>query len=468
MMIATLLEPDLEHLKAAITELDAVADAYEIRFDACTGPVSPAALRALTTKPLVGTVRRPGDGGNFTGAEHDRLQILEDCLQNGFEHIDVEGPTTVPGPEERMIRSRHEFRATPSLGTILRMADEITRNGALFKFAAKTQSLADTLILLAACRRLQQQGRRFAIMGLGEFPRALTQLLGAHFVYGGGRTNAPGQPALRDVRQTLAHWGNPAPAGTLYLVAGDPVTHSLSPKMHNAAFQHDQADAVYGSLRITSGLELQMLLERANDLTLGGLSITTPLKDAAFDLVQSKSPEAERAEAVNAIRIDDGQAVGHNTDGLGARAVLSRLAKPGARVLVAGTGGAARAVAGSLAGYEVTVAGRNGEQLRRLATRLALATTTLTGINASVDEFDVLVNATRVDDPVPINGYRGALFDLHYRDGATSWSQAAMKNELPFAGGRELLLEQGCLAYEFWTKRKAPRTVMATALGVAA
>lgn len=468
MMIATLLEPDLEHLKAAITELDPVADAYEVRFDACTQPVLPSALRTLTTKPLVGTVRRPGDGGNFTGAEHDRLQILEDCLQNGFQYIDVEGPTTVPGPEEQMIRSRHELRATPSLGSILRMADEITRNGALFKFAAKTQSLADTIVLLTACRRLQGSHRRFAIMGLGEFPRALTQLLGAHLLYGGGRTNAPGQPALRELRETLERWGNPKPATSLYLVAGDPILHSLSPKMHNAAFQHDQADASYGSLRITSGLELQMLLERSDDLTLRGLSITTPLKDAAFHVVQSKSPEAERAEAVNAIRIDNGQAIGHNTDGLGARAVLSRLAKPGARVLVAGTGGAARAVAGSLAGYDVTVAGRNGEQLRRLATRLDLATTTLAGINASLDEFDVLVNATRVDDPVPINGYHGALFDLLYRDGATSWSQTAMKNDLPFAGGRELLLEQGCLAYEFWTQRRPPRTVMAAALGVPA
>ncbi|HEX9815783.1 MAG TPA: type I 3-dehydroquinate dehydratase [Candidatus Thermoplasmatota archaeon] len=468
MMIATLLEADLEHLKAAITELEPVADAYEIRFDALTEKVPPATIRALTKRPLVGTVRRPGDGGNFTGAEHDRLQILEDCLQNGFEHVDVEGPTTVPGPEELMIRSRHELRATPSLATILRMADEITRNGALFKFAAKTQSFADILVLLTACRRLQQNGRRFAIMGLGEFPRVLTHLLGAHFIYGGGRTNAPGQPAVREVRGTLEHWGNPKPASNVYLVAGDPIVQSLSPKMHNAAFQHDQADAAYGSLRVTSGLELQMLLEHAKDLVLGGLSITTPLKDAAFDLVQSKSPEAERAEAVNAIRIDNDQAIGHNTDGLGARAILSRLVKPGARVLVAGTGGAARAVAGALAGYEVTVAGRNGEQLRRLATRLEVATTTLAGIDASLDEFDVLVNATRVDDPIPMNGYHGALFDLHYRDGATRWSHVAEKNDLRFAGGRDLLLEQGCLAYEFWTKRKAPRSVMAAALGVTA
>lgn len=466
MMIATLLEPDLEQLQAAIKELEPVADAYEIRFDACTSAVDPAEIRKMTTRTLVGTVRRPGDGGTFTGEEHQRLELLEKCLENGFEHVDVEGPTTVPGPEEQMIRSRHEFRATPSLGSMIRMADEIGRNGAMFKFAAKTQSLADTLVLLSACRRLQQKGQRFAIMGLGEFPRALTHLLGAHFVYGGGRSNAPGQPRLLEIHETLAHWGTPNPASTLYLVTGDPVAQSLSPKMHNAAFRHDEADSAYGALRVTSGLELQMLLGRANDLGLRGLSVTTPLKDAAFELVKSCSPEAERAEAVNAIRINDGQAIGHNTDGLGAKAVVSRLVKPGSRVLVAGTGGAARAVASALDGFDVTVAGRNGERLRHLENRLRVKTTTLASVDASLDDFDALVNATRVDEPLAINGYHGALFDLHYRAAPTPWQLLAEKNGQPFAGGRQLLLEQGLLAYEFWTGRKAPREPMAAALDV--
>ena len=468
MMIATLLEPDLEQLRAAMTELDPIADAYEVRFDAFTKPVDAAAIRGLTTKPLVGTVRRPGDGGTFAGEEHERLEILESCLRHGFEHIDVEGPTTVPGPEEQMIRSRHEFRATPSLGTVVRMADEIGRNGAMFKFAAKTQSFADTLVLLTACRRLQAKGQRFAIMGLGEFPRALTHLFGAHFIYGGGRTNAPGQPRLAEIRHKLEHWGNPAPASTLYAVVGDPIAQSLSPRMHNAALRHDEADAVYGALRVTSGLELQMLLERANDLALRGLSVTTPLKDAAFELVKTRSPQAERAEAVNAIRIVEGETFGHNTDGLGAALVLARLAKKGDHVLVAGTGGAARAVAGALDGFDVTVAGRNGERLRHLETRLGVQTTTLASVDASLDDFDVLVNATRVDEPLAINGFHGALFDLHYRTTATPWQTIAAANNLPFAGGLDLLLEQGCLAYEFWTQRKAPRDVMARALGVAA
>jgi 3-dehydroquinate dehydratase / shikimate dehydrogenase len=463
MMLATLLEPDLEQLKAAIDELSPVADAFEIRFDALAKKVDPKAVRGLTTKTLVGTVRRPADGGTFAGEEHDRLALLEACIAAGFEFVDVEGPTTVPGPEEQMIRSRHEFRATPSLASILRMADEITRNGAMFKFASKTQAFADILVLLTACRRLQKEKKRFAIMGLGEFPRPLTALLGATFVYGGGRTNAPGQPSLREIDGQLKHWGSPKAAPDLYLVVGDPIDHSLSPRMHNAAFRHDGADAAYGALR-TSGVELQMLLEHASDLGVRGLSVTTPLKDPAFDLVKTRTPQAERARAVNSIRIQGDEIVGHNTDGLGARVVLSKLVEPGAHVLIAGTGGAARAIAASLDGFHVTIAGRNDQKLRQLAHELGISTDTFAGASVSLDDYDVLVNATRAADPIPIETYRGALFDLRYGPDKTPWQRQARSARLPFAGGRELLLEQGILAYEFWTGRPAPREAMAKAV----
>lgn len=467
MMIATLLEPELERIKDAIDELAPIADAYEIRFDACPRPPDPAAIRSMTDRVLVGTVRRPADGGQFVGPEEERLRILERCLESGFQYVDVEGPTMVPAPDERLIRSRHEFRGTPSLGSILRLADETGRNGAVFKFAAKTQSFGDQLVLLQACRSLRGQSRPFAIMGLGEFPRALSHVLGARFVYGGGRTNAPGQPALAEIRATLEHWGNPGPAEDLFLVVGDPIAQSLSPRMHNAAFREQKADASYGALRVSTSLDLQMLLERAADLGIRGLSVTTPLKDAAFQLVKTRSPEAERARAVNAVRFDGEDEVGHNTDGLGARIVITRMVAPGAHVLVAGTGGAARAIAASLAGFDVTVAGRNDDKLRQVAHELGVATTTLAGAGVSLDEFDVVVNATRVGEPLPINGYGGALFDLHYGTEATPWQLRAKESGSPFAGGRELLLEQGVLAYEFWTGRKAPRETMATSLGVA-
>lgn len=464
MKVATLLEPGLEQIRTVMSSLDNVADAFEVRLDALKAPVQPSRIRALSGKPLIGTVRRAADGGQYAGPEHDRLALLERCLEAGFEFVDVEEGTAVAAPDERVIRSRHDFRRTPPREEILRRAEESTRNGAAFKLAAKTRSFADTLALLAAGHELRRRGIPFAVMGLGGFPRALASLYGPRFLYGGGRTNAPGQPALADIVQELTHWGNPAPADQVYLVVGDPVDHSLSPRIHNAAFRHDGIPAAYAALRVQSAVELKALLAKAPELGVGGLSVTTPLKDAALELSTKRTPEADRARAVNCVRLRGGAVEGHNTDGLGARRIVERLLPGRGAVLVAGTGGAARALLAALDGFRVTVAGRDAQRLREVGRAYGVETLRLRDAEPGRQSFDLVINATRVPEPIPLGGFGGALFDLRYNSLPTAWEQAARSRRLKFAGGRELLLEQGMLAYEFWTGRAAPREAMVHAL----
>lgn len=102
MMVATLLEPRLADLRAAIQSLDDPADAFEVRFDALQEPVPPADIAKLTRKPLIATARRPADGGNYRGSETQRLQLLESCLNAGFRYVDVEAGTSLPVDEERL------------------------------------------------------------------------------------------------------------------------------------------------------------------------------------------------------------------------------------------------------------------------------------------------------------------------------------------------------------------------------
>ena len=465
MMVCTLLEPRLDELKDAIRELDPLADAFEIRLDALTEDTDPRAIRRLTTKPLIATCRRTTENGAFNGPEHDRLAMLETCIHAGFEYADVEGPTTLPAPEERLIRSRHEKRATPSVATIVRMAQESGRNGALFKFAAPTHSFADVLTMLSAARQLSSEHRRFALMGLGDFPRALLHLWGSAFTYGGGRTTAPGQPPLEEIRRTLTHWGAPSAARNPYLVVGDPVHHSLSPRIHNAGFRLLGLDAAYGALRVPTGLELQMLLEAAPRIGLAGLSVTTPLKDAAFENCERRTPEEEAAHAVNCIRLEPEGPIGHNTDGLGARRVVEELLpNTHGRILLAGTGGAARAIASQLKGQDLTIAGRRDEHLAPLAERFGARAVPLLVAAANLRDYDLIINATRSLEPFPVHGYQGALFDLHYEAARTPWERYATESHLPAAGGRELLLEQGVAAFEFWTGKTAPADEMRKAL----
>jgi 3-dehydroquinate dehydratase / shikimate dehydrogenase len=468
MMVATLLEDDLAGLRAAIRHALPLADAFEVRFDAFQAVPQPAEVRALTDRPLIATCRRPADGGTYQGEEHARLALLEAALDAGFDYVDLEGPTTLPRPDDRVIRSSHDFRTTPPVDDLVRRARELAARGAHPKIATQCTSLADALRILAAQRTLSHSGHGATLLGLGDvFPRALAHLVGTRFVYGGMRRNAPGQPSLRDVRGLLDHWGAPGPAQELYLVVGHPISHSLSPRLHNAAFRTLGLDAAYGALDVSGPEELRLLLDHAPALGLRGLSVTAPLKAAAYELCDATDDAARKARAVNCIRITpDGTPEGANTDGLGARRVLERLLGPTSDrpILIIGTGGAARGLLGSLEPQGIIVAGRDRRKLAAIENEYGVGTVALDQAGHYLPNYAALVNATPVDEPIRIDGFRGALFDLPYRTAATPWETHARAHNLPYAGGRDLLLEQAIPAFERWTGQVAPRDAMAAAL----
>lgn len=467
MRVATLLGPSLADLEAAITQLDPDATAFEVRLDTILEKVAPARLRALSSKPLIATCRRRTDGGAFTGTETERVALLADCLEAGFNFADVEGEMPLAAPEERLIRSRHELKGTPAGTMIAQWCQRIAAKGAIPKFAAATPSVHGVTQVLLAARILQRSRTRAAVMGLEGFPRALLPLLGVEIVYGGGETRPPGQPRLDEITKTLSHWGDPGPSSSLFLVLGDPVHHSRSPRMHNAAFRALGRDAAYGALPVRRVGDLQMLLEAGPRLALEGASITSPLKDAAYELSVDHGKDAEAAQAVNCLRLRGDSYRGENTDGPGAQTVLRRLlGGTSGSVLVLGTGGAGRAIAAARGGFDVTVAGRSNESLRRASRLLGLPGIPLAEAAQSLGRFDAVVNATASMEPVPLDGSRGALFDLHYATTPTPWEQWAQRNQRGFAGGLELLLEQGLLAFRIWTGEEPPRKAMEAALGL--
>lgn len=468
MMVATLLEDDFDGLRRAMRDLDGDADAYEVRFDALRTAVDPAEVRRLTSKPLIATCRRPEDGGKFAGGEPARLKLLESAHKAGFEYVDVEDAAPVHVPAEHAIHSRHDLKTTPGVTELVRRAKELSRGrGGHVKHASPIDSFVDTLNILEAIPAAQAQSVNASLMGLGEFPRALAHLVGNEFTYGGGRRNAPGQPSLASIRATLRSWGDPAPAQNLLLVVGRPLAHSLSPRIHNAALRALGINGAYGALELRNEAELAMLLRRGPTFGLHGLSVTAPLKEDAWTRVDRSTPEAQAAKSVNCIKLDRGYTLGHNTDGVGAQRVLERLLKVGRsdRVMVIGTGGAARGIISGVKGPRFAVAGRSAMDLRRFADDFKVETIPLDVAPIRYPEFSVLINATSVEDPMSLEGFRGALFDVHYGGQATAWERHAKAKKLAFAGGRELLLEQALPAFEFWTGQAAPRDVMMTALG---
>jgi shikimate dehydrogenase len=269
----------------------------------------------------------------------------------------------------------------------------------------------------------------------------------------------------------------------VFALLGDPVAHSLSPGVHNAAFRAEGLDAVFVALRVESDDLAGLLgaLARAG----GGGNVTLPHKRRAFEAAERALPDAHRTGVANTFWLEDGAVTVDNTDVTGVRRALEVLAPggiAGGRVLLLGAGGAARAAAVALldAGAEhVVVRNRTVARAEALVAelddaRLVVEPERLDATHAVT--ADLVVNATRLGldrgDRLPLDPEAleacgaGAVLDLVYGDdaGGTDWVKAARAAGLAALDGREMLLQQGARAFEHWWGRKAPLDVMRAAL----
>lgn len=262
---------------------------------------------------------------------------------------------------------------------------------------------------------------------------------------------------------------------------GDPVSHSLSPAMHNAAMNAARLDGVYVALRVPAGEVAGVLRGVAHGGGAG--NVTVPHKEEAARAVDRLTEAAEATGACNCFWLENGEVWGDNTDVEGVTAAMRTLmgrSVAGARVLVAGAGGGARAVVCALARHhaeEVVVVNRTPHRAAELAHRFGTGHTRVT-IVGGVDEvgaagFDLAVNATslglRDDDPLPLDPGRlppvEVALDLVYRAGGeTPWVRAMRQRQIAAADGSEMLLMQGAAAFRRWWGVDPPLEVMRQAL----
>lgn len=251
-------------------------------------------------------------------------------------------------------------------------------------------------------------------------------------------------------------------------VIGDPISHSLSPVIFNAAFEAARLDWVFVALRVAAG-DTRRAFDGVRATGIGGLSVTMPHKAAAGELVDELTPEARALGAVNCVVNRDGTLVGHNTDGDG---LLSALAAEGVgvggeRIVVLGAGGAARSVIAALgrAGAEVIVVNRSADK--------AEAAAALGGSRCSVGSLDDvekasrLINATSVGMggegvPVPVDmlGPPQIVVDLVYHPVDTPLLRSARARGARAIDGVGMLVHQGARAFELWTGVEAPVEAM--------
>ena len=263
-------------------------------------------------------------------------------------------------------------------------------------------------------------------------------------------------------------------------IIGDPVEHSLSPVMHNAAFKELGLNLVYVAFTVTRN-ELKEAISSARSLGLRGLNVTMPHKKAVISYLDETDSTAKAIGAVNTILNEQGKLIGYNTDGVGAMRALKEkgISPDGKKMLLLGAGGAAKAIAfqASQEVEELVILNRTSEKAEKLAEllrkkfgeRVKGGTLSAEFLTKEMKTTDILVNATSVgmhpdvnSSPVPSDLLRSGLcvMDIIYNPLETKLVTDAKAVGAKVVLGLEMLLYQGAVAFEIWTNSPAPVEVM--------
>lgn len=267
-----------------------------------------------------------------------------------------------------------------------------------------------------------------------------------------------------------------APAKT-YCIIGDPVHHSLSPGMQNAAFNALGLNCTYIAFRVPPG-ELEASVQSLRAIKIAGFNVTIPHKVAVMNYLDELDATAKKAGAVNTVNNIEGVFRGYNTDIHGFIEPLRRrkVNFSGMKVLLLGAGGAARAIIAALSEEKgvasIIIANREQKKAAELASageKLGLKCQVIAFddvMNAS-PEADLIVNATSIglgNEPSPVDSdhiKKGSIvYDIVYRPVVTDLIEQAKFAEAHVVYGYEMLLEQGAKAFEIWTGLDAPRDAM--------
>jgi len=450
----------------------------EFRLDYLTNPLAgfPKLKHFLDLHPeatVIATCRRAVNGGKFKGSATAQLEVLTKAAATGFQLVDIELQTAEILKQQQLIDlkdrvgvilSFHDFKTTKKLEETF---TELQRYPAdFYKLVSTATTLYDNVQMAHSA---QYEMVALCMGEQGIISRVLGVRAGSIFTFGAatrGEETAPGQVTARELRDTYRIEMVDA-ATQVYGVAGDPVAHSLSPVMMNTAFRRETVNAVYLALHAKTPKDLFACV---NDIPIRGLSITMPYKQEIIAALSNSDALTRQIGACNTlVRSQDGKLYGFNTDVAGIIVPLEqRLTLQGAKVLIVGAGGAARAAAFGLKnkGAEVFIANRTPENAQALARQSKSKYMKRADVGKST--FDAIINAT----PVGMgNGKQSPLedkelntrylFDLVYSPAETKLIKMAKAKNIQVISGLEMFVQQGARQFEIWTGKPAPVAEMA-------
>jgi 3-dehydroquinate dehydratase/shikimate dehydrogenase len=468
----------LEHARR---EVNAGESFFEFRLDYLPAPEQGIAVirRFLAAHPdcsLLATCRRHQNQGKFNGSVEDQIRILHASLDAGARAVDLEiesAENALPRLDAlrgkgRLLLSYHNYDGTPSPEAVLRRMLRIPADG--YKIVTTARKPSDNFRVLALTKSHTRTPLIVLAMGEPGFPtRVLATAWGGLFTYAAPNASegtAAGQVTARVLRH-LYRVEKFSRAAKIYGVIADPVRHSISPAVHNRAFQAHRLDAVYLPFLVQPA-QLKDFFVLADKLPVAGFSVTIPHKQKVLRYLDVVDPIARRIGAVNTVWKKAGKWRGTNTDANAVTVPLSRrlrLAK--SSILVVGNGGAARSAAYALvdSGAKVSIVGRNPDRVRSLARACGAESLAREQLNGR--KFDALVHATPLGmfphpdgcffpDVIPA----GLVFDMVYNPLETTLLRHATAQGLNVISGLQMFLEQAARQFEIWTGASPSRPVM--------
>lgn len=477
----SLVEETTAGVIARMKELSGLTDVFEVRGDLVRDLDLLTILRSKTD-PLLFSARAVSEGGRWPDDDPRRRMVLMEAVKRGYDYVDVEYRSQyLDVMSEKagrgLVVSYHDPEGVPE--DLDRLYSKMSECGAdMIKIAVTPRSIADVGRLMAFAAQTTATCSTplvaLAMGPLGVITRIVAGRYGAPFTFACAATGAeaaPGQiPA--GLMADLYRVRSVGPDTRVFGVLGRSVLRSLSPVLHNRAFEAAGIDAVFVPLQAEA---LAPFFEALPHLGLSGFSVTTPYKVEILSELQEVDEPAALCGSVNTVVLHDGVLQGSTTDGLGVLSPLrKRIDVKGRSVVILGAGGAARSAALSLQrrGAAVTLLARDPSSAELVAASIGCAFGDIAAIGSF--SWDVLINATPVGwaggadqgrSPIPASAHRPGTvaFDMVYDPLVTPFLSEAAAAGCTTIDGLEMLIAQAAAQFEAWTGLAAPVEEMKSA-----
>jgi len=469
-------------LAAVITKLKDIqkaegADLIELRLDYIKN-LNNKKLKSMikhSKKPVIATCRKNGEGGFFNGSEAKRIEILKNAANIGADCVDIECSSDKKSIKSiiknkknaHIIVSYHNCKETPI--NIKNIYNNIKKlNPDLIKIVTNANSVTDNFGIFDLIKTANNEKRKiiaFCMGSYGEFSRILGIIFGSRITYASvkeGKESAPGQltiDELNNIYRIKKINKNTKITGLI----GNPVEHSWSHIMHNAAFDKLDINAVYFKFKVD---KLKEFIDYFRGLNTLGFSVTIPHKIEVMEFLDRIDNKAKEIGAVNTIVAEHGKLAGYNTDCDGAVKALNQKARlKNKNVVVLGAGGSSRALAYGLMenNANVTVLNRTIKKAKSIADDFGCSYGSLKNLKKA--DYDILVNTTSVgmypnanSSPIPaaLIKKNSIVFDIVFNPYKTKLLRDAEKRGCAVIPGIEMLVNGNAMQFSLWTGKKMP------------